>query len=117
LKVVINNCVGGFNISQKAFERLIELGWSVTNDWDNDAADIREHDDELLDKYTFVSLLSDPSLRSNPELIRVIEELGDAANDEHSKLKTIEIPDGVEFGIGENETGYEWVYEKHRTWR
>ena len=31
LRVVINSCYGGFGISDKAVERLIELGMKVTN--------------------------------------------------------------------------------------
>jgi len=53
--------------------------------------------------------------RSDPDLISVIEQMGEAANGKCSKLKIIEIPDDVEWEIDEYD-GLERVAEKHRTW-
>jgi hypothetical protein len=53
--------------------------------------------------------------RSHPLILRVVEELGDAASSELAELKIVEIPDGVEFEIGEYD-GIEHIAEKHRTW-
>lgn len=122
MKVVINDGVGGFGLSEKAFKRLVELGCTVTTDWENEEADIYERSEEetketSLPKYEFVKFHKEPEIRKNTFVIQVIEELKEEANGEYANLKIIDIPDDVEFGIGENEMGYEWVYERHRTWR
>lgn len=50
--------------------------------------------------------------RTKPELIQVIQEMGNAAGD---NLKIVEIPDDVKWIIEEYD-GAEWVSEVHRTW-
>ena len=53
--------------------------------------------------------------RTDPDLIEILEELGqEGTYDEH---KIVEIPDDVEWEIHSSDEGYEWVAEKHRTWR
>lgn len=70
----------------------------------------------LNDNHAAHSLKDDGSLdRNDPLLIQVIEELGDEANTRVSKLTIVEIPDGVEYSIGEYD-GMEHVAEAHRTW-
>lgn len=132
MKVVINSGIGGFGLSKKAFERLIELGMTVT-DLDNkgqhinDKADLwkidncKEYNDildivEFVTQYNFVGRESSSKIRSNPLVIKVVEELGIEANDRHATLKIVEIPDNVEYIICEDDTGEEWIAEKHRTW-
>ena len=53
--------------------------------------------------------------RSDPNLLRVIEEMGDKANGACATLKVVEIPDDVDYVIEEYD-GNEWVAERHRTW-
>jgi len=53
--------------------------------------------------------------RTDPDLITVIKELGEEANDRFSKLAIIEIPDDIEWEISEYD-GWETVEEKHRSW-
>jgi hypothetical protein len=53
--------------------------------------------------------------RHDPDLIAVVEELGEAADGSCSKLKVVEVPDGVEYEIEEYD-GNEWVAEVHRRW-
>ena len=53
--------------------------------------------------------------RDDPDLVRVIEELGDNANGKFADLKVVEIPADVEWQIEEYD-GAEWISEKHRTW-
>jgi hypothetical protein len=55
------------------------------------------------------------SNRSHPDLIGVIEKLGDEASSRFSKLTVIEIPDDVEWEISEYD-GAETVEEVHRSW-
>lgn len=59
---------------------------------------------------------SRPEDRSDPDLIAVIEELGEErASGALAELKIVEIPDGVEYEIEEYD-GIEWVSEVHRRW-
>ncbi len=62
-----------------------------------------------------VSIDVRPETRADPDLVRVVEELGDAANGDCAKLRVIEIPDGVSWEIDEYD-GMESVAEKHRSW-
>ena|ERR1700688_3576278 len=75
-------------------------------------AEKKEHND----LYAMHSLYYDRQDRTNPQLIQVIEELGDKANGGCAKLRIIEIPDGVEYEIDEYD-GNEHIAETHRTWR
>lgn len=52
--------------------------------------------------------------RTDPDLVRVVEELGEAANTRFSKLEVVEIPDDVEYRIDEYD-GSETIAEG-RTW-
>lgn len=54
--------------------------------------------------------------RADALLVRVVEELGEAANGAHAKLAVVEIPDGTDYEISEYD-GLEHIAEKHRTWR
>ena len=53
--------------------------------------------------------------RNDPDLVKVVELLGEECNTRFSNLIVIEIPDDVEWVIEEYD-GNEWVSEKHRTW-
>jgi len=48
-------------------------------------------------------------------LIQVIEELGEAANGELSRIKIVDIPDHIEWYIHDYD-GMESVHEKHAIW-
>jgi hypothetical protein len=89
-KIVINNCYGGFGLSQEAFIELQKLDSEDTPFYH------RNNRDSL-------------------KLIEVVEKLGVRADGEHSELKVVEIPDDVEYTI-EEYGGLEWVSEVHRTW-
>lgn len=85
IKVVINNCYGGFGLSEEALKKLgVESCFDIMD-------------------------------RSDPKLVAVVEEMGDAANDMHSRLKIVEIPSNVEWILMEFD-GNEWIAEKHRMW-
>ena len=139
MQVVINNCFGGFGLSLKAQKRYAELkGFALffykqtRYPWDGDKEEFTKITD--IDKNCFGSLsitkdlgnvtdsLPDGSYffshnieRTDPVLLQVIQELGDAANGECSSLKIVDIPDGVDWQIDEYD-GNEWVAEKHQTW-
>ena len=88
-KIVINNCYGGFNLSEEAIKRL-------------------NYDDNSEHKIWEIA-------RDNSELIKVVEELGYEANGTYSELKIVEIPDEVEWQIVDD-YGLEHIAEKHRIW-
>ena len=91
-RVVINTQHGGFGLSKLAEDRYKELA-GIT-------------DPDFYDRHIS---------RDDPFLIRVIDELGEEANNRFCTLKIVEIPADVEWEIGEYD-GLEWVAEKHRTW-
>lgn len=62
-----------------------------------------------------ISLDSRPEKRDDPDLIKVVEELGVKANGSHAELEIVKIPDDVDWVIGEYD-GMETVEEKHRSW-
>lgn len=90
MKVVINTCFGGFNLSTKALLRYRELSGSV-------------------------GVYACEIDRADPALIQVVEELGTEAGGDFSRLKIVEIPDDVLWQIEEYD-GIEHVAEVHRTW-
>jgi hypothetical protein len=53
--------------------------------------------------------------RTDPALVKVVEQLGDRASDIYSQLSVVEIPDDVKWMIKEYD-GIEWIAEEHRTW-
>ena len=53
--------------------------------------------------------------RNDPKLVECVEKLGEEANDAYAELKVVEIPDDVNWEIGEYD-GLEWVEEVHRRW-
>lgn len=118
MKIIINICYGGFNLSTEAFEALIDLGMTLGPEGE---ADICSYDYESYsNKYYFSNHNNkspNPPIneRTDPLIIKVVEELGPLACGHHSKLKIVEIPDGVEYTIEEYD-GIEWVAEAHRTW-
>lgn len=85
MKVVINRCYGGFGLSKKAMKFL-----GVDSDWPDIA-------------------------RDDPKLVECVEKLGEEANGMYAELKVVEIPDDVNWEIGEYD-GLEWVEEVHRRW-
>jgi len=126
MKVVINRCGGGFGASENGFERMIELGLSVTfTDRDGEVRKesafithwIRDRSHSSTDpRYTFTHEHQyDNELRTHPALIRTVEELGNAVNNRFSKLEIVEVPDDVLWKINQY-AGFETVEEKHRSW-
>ena len=84
MKLVINTCFGGFELSPVALARYAELKqFNIMN-------------------------------RNDPCLVQVVEELGEAANTECSKLEIVEIPDGINWSIN-NYDGKESVESFYHT--
>jgi len=90
--IVINRCYGGFGLSQAAKELLAQRkNVSVEEFY---VYDIK---------------------RDDKDLVAVVRELGAEANDSHSELVIVEIPENVKWYIDEYD-GIEVVHEFHRSW-
>ena len=114
MRIVINNCFGGFSLSRKAFLRLRQLGNKQAlnePDFGEMFADGSGPREERMGEH-FCSDID----RTAPELIKVIKEMGADANGMCADLKIVNIPKEVEWQI-EAYDGAEWVAEKHRTWK
>lgn len=92
VKVVINRDFGGFGLSDEA-EALYKERKGITDpDW-------------------YYSQIP----RDCPVLVRIVEEMGEAADGRYATLKIVEIPDDADWYVEEYD-GSEWVAERHRTW-
>ena len=114
MKVVINADWGGFGLSDAAVVRYAELaGLNLISQADDKFSWTHWYRDVVDDDHYW----SDRDIeRNDPCLVQVIEELGDAANGDHARLKIVDIPDDVEWHVEEYD-GSEWVAEDHETWR
>ena len=146
MKVIINACYGGCGFSDTAYEWLIAHGIPTQkyveeqrgNDglykpeprnegrviFDRELTPEGESDyNDIYHKYKGKSRATQRywdtwtrESRTDPLLVRLVEELGEAANGYYAKLRIVEIPDGTDYTIEEYD-GSEWIAEKHRTWR
>jgi len=89
MKVVINKRCGGYSLSKEGVE-FLGLEW---------------------DGYGYCPKVD----RHDPKLVECVETLGDKANGKLARLVVIEIPDDVNYTIG-NYDGVETVEEVHRSW-
>jgi hypothetical protein len=129
IPIVINDCRGGFGLSHEAVIELARRKGLTLYSWVHPLRDFRHYEPydgvspALVIHYTTSpdkGAMNDsyyiPSPdRDDPDLIAVVESMGESANGRHAKLKIVEIPDGVEWEIDEYD-GMEQVSEKHRTW-
>ena len=118
MKVAINNDWGGFGLSLKALEWLYNknspiLEMESQDKYRGDLKDCKRYELLLVDE--MVVSHDSRSSRHHPDLITVIEALGDTANGNSSKLVIIEIPDGVDYVVDDYD-GRESIHEQHRSW-
>ena len=113
VKIVINSDYGGFSLSDEA---ILEYGkrkglnlvkdentnWSISIFYKDSVAKENYFEDREIP-------------RNDPDLVSVVEDLGESANGFAANLKIVEIPEDVDWYVEEND-GREWVAEKHRTW-
>ena len=120
-KILINTQHGGYDLSDVAITKLLELKgivsypeigpFGVFNIYFLAPRTGNTHDDNAR-KVFYI----DEIKRDDPDLIRVVEELGvDAASGRFCQLKIVEIPDDIKWIIEEYD-GLEWVAEDHETW-
>lgn len=93
MKVVINTCFGGFGLSKKALERysVLKYGENFVN-YEGGLYYIKHADGGTYD----IEIA-----RDDPLLVQVVEQLGERAWGEYSKLTVKEIPDGSDWEIAE----------------
>ena len=118
MRIVINNCYGGFSLSDEAFEHYLNLKGIKYGTSKSRFACFKNRKDYWRDNNIGADsdYLCDRNIsRDDPALIQTIEELGDAASGDYARLVIVEIPDGVEWQVEEYD-GNEWIAEKHRTW-
>ena len=96
-KVVINNCYGGFELSNEAFDWMIEHG--LSKEYYNENPDYNPEKKGILCKQKYY-LRYKPELRHHPLLVQCVEELGDKANGLCASLSVVEIP-GNQYRIDE----------------
>lgn len=89
-KIIINRCYGGFGLSPAALARYNEIAG-------------RDEDCEYWIP------------RDDAALVQVVEEMGQSAWGQFAELKVVEIPEDVQWGIGEYD-GIEYIFEQHKTW-
>lgn len=89
MKIVINDCFGGFNLNQHGIDAM-GLG---------------------KDKSPFSDVQ-----RDDPRLVALVEKEGQAVAGLCAHLKVVEIPDDVQWEIDEYD-GNETIHEVHRSWR
>lgn len=123
MKVAINKCYGGFSLSNALYESLIAKGWEVTKRnsegvYLNPNAKIADLESDMFGfaHYCFIGGRDDVKLRTDPDLIEAIENLGEAASGRCGNVQIVEVPDGVEIEIKEYD-GFEHIAEVHRTWQ
>jgi hypothetical protein len=133
MKVVINTCYGGFDLSHEAMmmyaeKKGIKLYPYMTNE-EGEYVPIKDGDDlncfnrcSWYMRTYFIKddpnseLFSEHNInRADPALIATIEALKEKANGSGAKLKIVEIPEGIEWEVTEYD-GREQVEEKHRVW-
>ena len=91
MKVVINDCFGGFGLTDAALEEYkARKGITDENFWYYDIP------------------------RDCPVLVEMVER--GTSDGDYAELKVVEIPDNVNWYIEEYD-GMEHVAERHRTWR
>jgi len=111
MKVVINTDWGGFGLSDDAIRRYAELK-GITLVEETNEYGITFYVDQINDESYFEAHDFD---RTDPALIQVVEEMGDASFGWAAKLKIVEIPDGVDWYVSDYD-GVEHIAERHRTW-
>jgi len=128
MKVVINNSFGGFNLSNEAIEECIKRGMKVTHhhyenkkSWfDDETADFYYVDEKSQfcgAKYYAVQDDDSNEFRSNPIVVKVVEELREKANGFCSELKIVEIPfDTIEGWEISEYDGLETIEAIHESW-
>lgn len=143
MKIAVNKCWGGFGLSKEVQALYMEKKYGVdniyyyeTSGWSGKKStkeDFIKQDDlhyisitttdcgEEFDDYRkfnvvwFDDFNDSIKFRSDPVLIKVLEDLGDDANGHFAAIEIVDVPDDANVYI-DNYDGMETVEEKHRSW-
>jgi len=127
VKVIVNRCFGGFGLSDKAKEMLIDQGIKVFESWEDVPKDDTEPQIYLVKNHKFRNIMGKYSLggkiwpddiefRTCPLIIEIVEKLGKESWSDYSELEIIDVPRDKNKLIICEYDGNEWVAEKHKTW-
>lgn len=133
MKVVINRCFGGFELSTIAVKEYLKRKGSecfvyvdgTKNRYERIDTDTQSifvtYSTKDLGKTTTWEELKECAFfpryinRSDDDLIFVVENFAKEANGQCANLKVVEIPYGIEYEISEHD-GLEEIQKKHRSW-
>ena len=139
MKVVVNRCYGGFGLSDKAVEMVMERKGLNCFRYRQTKYRYRDGVEEytrceafsgsdILTHYLTVDLGEKTNKlpneiywyygnleRDDIDLVAVVEELGEEANGKFSELEVVKIPDDVKWEIDDYD-GIETIHELHRSW-
>lgn len=145
MKVVINKCFGGYGLSVKAILEIGKRKGLTFYPYIKDygkGKDVYVKCDENCRETYFVEFATEDNgpqvmiddmkgkydfgypcfddyygdwSRTDPDVVAVVEELGERADGSFSSLAVVDIPDGVRFTIDEYD-GMETIEEVHRSW-
>lgn len=128
MDIVINDCHGGFSLSDEAIVELYKRGSALVEVTDVKAyygggegwEERLKHDESsLFAPFIYdgkvLSFIDTDVARNNKDLVEIVRNMGDSASGKFSKLAIVSIPDDVEWVVEEYD-GAEWVAEAHRVW-
>ena len=121
MKIIINTCFGGFDLSDAAFEAFIQAGAkAITSDDLDEFGELHQGQDadviaDFHEGKMHYFLCDERRARADARLVAAVERLGAKANGFLAKLKVVEIPDSITFDIVDYD-GKEHIAEKHQTW-
>ena len=85
MKIAVNRCYGGFQLTKKVYDRL-GIEWDGVGFLDNDSFDIKS--------------LNYNEWRADERLIKAIEDIGvEESGGKSSNIEIVEIPDDVDWDI------------------
>jgi len=116
-KIAYNRCFGGFGLSDQAFELLLDkkgIVWEKRKGrWDTEYWSCNTHEEpSLISEYDYC----EDEKRSDPDLIAVIEELGEASWGSCAALAIRELPSGTRYRISEYDGAEAIVTEAEHNW-
>lgn len=122
MEIAVNKCYGGFDLSDKACERLVELGIPLLKYNKSGNLPKKANDSPYIVKKDFLENLgkyytsfTEYRWRTHPLLIQVIKELKKEANGRFGNIVIIEIPDNIDWEIDDYD-GIETIHEAHQSW-
>lgn len=131
MEVILNKCYGGFGVSDAAYRMYAAKSGLDLFAYDVSGnrlpvgssnfcvtyytKDFGEHLDRKNEDTRGYFFRLDDSHRTDPLLIEVVKELGDDADSAFSKLKIVDIPDGMDYVIDDYD-GIETLHQKVMEW-